>query len=318
MNKTIESAPLHSRLTIRAPAKINLNLHIAGKRPDGYHELSGLVAFADYGDELEVELASFEADEGRASDKEDAGGRSDWALDVQGPFADALIGEGPPCRDNLVLNAARLFNTYSGLNYRGSIRLRKNLPIASGMGGGSSDAAAMLRALQSLCATPIDEDQLQKLALEIGADVPMCLRPKAQFISGVGEIYHFLPLPAPLPAVLVNPILAVSTREVFGRLNASPCSSASVQVPTFSSIKELYQWLLQQRNDLQSPALELVPRIGDVLDIIAKTPNCLLARMSGSGASCFGLYADIEQAKRAASIIGEANPNWWVMPCLLE
>ena len=265
-----------------APAKVNLCLHVTGQRVDGYHLLDSLVVFADVGDVIEVRAAP------------------DLSLRVIGPQAQGLpVGE-----DNLVLRAARAFVGAAGAE----ITLTKNLPVASGIGGGSADAAATLRALARLWAMPLpDADSV----LRLGADVPACLAGQPLRMQGIGE--RLQPLPD-LPAahlVLINPGVAVATPDVFKALPAKN-NPALPDMPGFASAVEMAQWLAAQRNDLEGPALQLAPVIGAVKQALTTAPGCLLARMSGSGATCFGLFADPAQAHSACAAISAAQPDWWV------
>ena len=264
-----------------APAKINLALHVLGRRDDGYHELDSIVAFAQVADRLTFEEAE------------------DWRLDIVGPFAEGLA-DAP---DNLVLKAAHAFAaTYPTRTYR--IRLEKNLPIASGIGGGSADAAACLRALSSLAGV---SDDLAKLACGLGADVPVCLVGKACRMQGIGERIEILDDIEPMPAVLVNPGLALATVDVFAGLALQPGAKG------FSGLASTAD-LSSHRNDLTVPALTLAPVIGKVLAALRAETDIRFARMSGSGATCFGVFASPEAAQEAARRIAGAHPEWWVVP----
>ncbi len=277
-----------------APAKINLYLHVTGRRPDGYHLLDSLFAFVDVGDRVEV----------RASE----GG---VRLTIDGPFAGRLPN-GP---DNLVMKAARALGELGEAARRGAdIRLTKALPVASGIGGGSADAAATLRALNALWGIGATADQLSALAARLGADVPPCLHTAPIQVSGIGE--HIRPAVA-LPGcavVLANPGMPLLTADVF-RAYASTGSAYTSGDPLTDapeSPADLAAMLRTRRNDLEPTAVRLVPEIAAVLDVLTKTPDCLLARLSGSGPTCFGLFADTAAAKRAARQIADDNPGWWV------
>lgn len=262
-----------------APAKINLTLHVTGQRADGYHLLDSLVVFADLGDRLGVRPASAAR------------------LTVTGPMAGA-VPVGP---DNLVLRAAAL------MGIAAHITLDKHLPAAAGIGGGSSDAAACLRALSAMSGQPAPED-----VLALGADVPVCLLARAARMRGIGEqVTPVAGLP-PLDAVLVNPGVPVSTPAIFRRLEARDNPAMPETLPEWRGAAALIGWLGAQRNDLQAPAMAEAPVVGDVLREIAATQGCALARMSGSGATCFGLYPDAGHAAEAARAIGGARPGWWV------
>ncbi|HEY9038254.1 MAG TPA: 4-(cytidine 5'-diphospho)-2-C-methyl-D-erythritol kinase [Roseovarius sp.] len=264
-----------------APAKINMTLHVTGRRDDGYHFIDSLVMFADIGDRVTVRRAE------------------DSALEMTGPMAEKT----PKGDDNLVLRAARMMGSSA------HITLEKTLPVAAGIGGGSSDAAATLRALSDLTGQPIPED-----ILALGADAPVCCAAPAGAarMSGVGEIVTPIPDLPELHAVLVNPNIPVMTTEVFRRL--SKCDNAPMPnpIPTGIEASPFIEWLKQQRNDLQEPAIECEPIIEQVFSTLEVTPGCMLTRMSGSGGTCFGLYADAETAASAAGRLQESHPGWWV------
>jgi len=272
-------------LTETAPAKVNLFLHVLGRRADSYHLLDSLVVFADVGDEL------------RAAQAEGL------SLCLEGPFAAGLT-RGP---DNLVLRAARSLAAEAGIAPRGRLTLRKNLPVASGIGGGSADAAAALRLLCRLWCVAPDAGVLARLAQGLGADVPVCLAGRASRMGGIGE--RLEPAPA-LPAcgiALVNPGVAVATADVF-RARRGAFSPPAELPARWPDAAVMAADLAKQRNDLEQPAMALQPVIAAVLAALAATPGCLLARMSGSGATCFGLYASADAAARAAAWL---QPEWW-------
>ena len=294
--------------TLEAPAKINLSLHVEGRRSDGYHELRGLVAFADIGDELHLQKPG-----------PDQSGQ--WSLQCKGPFAAQLAGASNNPDDNLVIRAAALYAKRASCELSGLFTLTKNLPIASGIGGGSSDAAAALRLLQNFNPNPLSTRELARLAMEIGADVPMCLTPKAQLIAGRGEVlWPLRDFPA-LPAVLVNPRVPVSTKTVFETLSAPQLvdhfKPKQPALPKPRTPSAMISYLHEQRNDLQAPALKAAPVISKILKILANDKNCDLARMSGSGATCFGLYESEEIAGKAASSIADEHREWWVAATVL-
>jgi 4-diphosphocytidyl-2-C-methyl-D-erythritol kinase len=288
-------------VTEDAPAKLNLYLHVLGRRPDGYHELDSLVAFADVADTVSVRPA-----EG-------------LSLAIDGPFAPALAGE--PASDNLVTRAARLLGESVGRSDPAvAITLTKRLPVASGIGGGSADAAATLRALARLWELGTDHPSLLPVAARLGADVPVCLSGRPAYFGGVGDIVDPAPPPPPCAVVLVNPGIPLSTPAVF-RARSGPFSAAARLGPArlgedaAPSDAAAFAGLLSSRhNDLSAPALSLVPEIGDVLGALASTQGCLLARLSGSGATCFALYADPASAGAAAKELASAHPGWWVVP----
>ncbi len=275
----------------QAAAKINLALRVTGRRDDGYHCLDTLVTFTEFGDVIRVEQAN------------------DISLKVEGPFVEELSNN----RDNLVLKAARLLEQAArdrGINVPGaSIYLNKQLPIASGIGGGSADAAAVLKALCDLWRiNPVSVD-LKEIALQLGADVPMCLYSKPLTATGIGEKIEPVAL-AELNIVLINSGVHISTPDIFNAL-ARTGSPALPPVGFQYSNDELLDWLQNTENDLQAPAIGLAPEIQTVLNTLMETDMCQFARMSGSGATCFGLYSSFEQAKSAANDIGQRNPDWW-------
>ena len=293
-------------------------MHIAGKRRDGYHELCGLVAFTAFGDHLFFEPANKrEVREVVAKSAGCDGG----ALKLTGPFAAELSELTRKPDDNLVLRAVRLYEQRIGMSFAGRLVLEKMLPLASGVGGGSSDAAAALNLLQDLAPSPASHFELHELARQLGADVPMCLLSKAQWVSGFGEKCQPVPDFPPLACLLVNPLKKVSTAAIFRLLDAPPLAPGyRAEMPEFSSFSThtaLLDWLATQRNDLQAAALASEPEIAKVLEVIAGDENCELARMSGSGATCFGLYRHEGEAREAAAIIAADHPDWWVRATVL-
>lgn len=278
-----------SGITAAAPAKINLYLHITGRRGDGYHLLDTLIVFAVLGDTVEVY------------------GDDDLSLAVEGPFAAAI----PHGSDNLVLRAAHALADAAGITARGRIRLVKRLPAASGIGGGSADAAATLRALAALWAVRPAGDDLDRLALALGADVPVCLRGTPAFVGGVGEEITPAPALPPVWMVLANPGTPVATAEVFRR-RSGPFSSSARFASAPADAHALAGLLAERRNDLTGPALSLASGIGDVLADLGALPGALLARMSGSGATAFALFADATAAEAGAARLQAAQPSWWV------
>jgi 4-diphosphocytidyl-2-C-methyl-D-erythritol kinase len=282
-----------------APAKINLTLHVLGRRADGYHEIESLVAFADVGDRLTFVPG-------------DA-----LELEVGGPSA-AAAGEGG---DNLVLKAARaLVERVDGLR-TGRFILDKQLPVAAGLGGGSSDAAAALRLLARHNNLSLDDSRLRAAARATGADVPVCLDPKARVMRGIGEILSE-PIALPeLPAVLVNPGVAVPTKDVFAAL-AAPAVTSPAQTEDFIAINAdaaaLVSVLAARRNDLEIPAIKLQAIVADVLRTLQTSSGCLLARMSGSGATCFALFGSVAAAKDVAYRMQARHPGWWVRAASLR
>lgn len=267
-----------------APAKINLTLHVVGQRTDGYHLLDSLVVFADVGDWIAAEPA----------DK--------YSLSVDGPMASDV----PFDDENLALRAARLL----GKDYPTSLRLTKALPTSSGVGGGSSDAAAAIRAMSELHNVPHPDGNL---ILGLGSDVPVCISATPARMQGIGDRLSATTVP-PLFIVLVNPGVSLSTPKVFSALGCRNNLPMTAVLPTSSNTDEFVRWLATQRNDLEEPAIRLLPEIHDVLGVIRATSNCQLSRMSGSGATCFGLYQSADTARLAARKIQEKHSNWWVEP----
>lgn len=277
-------------VSVFAPAKINLYLHVTGRRGDGYHLLDSLVAFADVGDRVTVRLA-----EG-------------LSLRLQGPFADALAGAGD---DNLVLRAARLLAREAGVAANAELVLDKRLPVASGIGGGSADAAATLIALDRLWGLGWARARLVALAAVLGADVPMCVESRPLLIEGIGETLRPVGDPPGLSLLLVNPGVALSTPAVFRARTGSFSSARPLDPAAYRHDEAFVAALVQRRNDLEAAATHLAPVVGEVLDRIAGAPGCALARMSGSGATCFGLFLDQGDAERAARELGGDRPDWW-------
>lgn len=262
-----------------APAKVNLTLHVTGQREDGYHLLDSLVMFADVGDRITV----------KPSDTP--------IMIIKGPMAETL----PRDRTNLVAQAA------DAMGMSAHITLEKNLPVAAGIGGGSSDAAATFRALSEISGKPVPED-----LVPFGADVPVCMHGRAARMRGTGNDIHPVPDLPELHAVLVNPKLPVMTAEVFKRLRNHNNTPMPDDLPEGASARELISWLGDMRNDLQDAAIEAEPIIEHVFNTLAVTPGCLLTRMSGSGGTCFGLYGDAETAASAAGRLHQDYPGWWV------
>ncbi len=273
----------------QAPAKINLDLLITGRRPDGYHELDSLVVFGPPRDRL-----TFHLDER-------------LCLEVVGPFAGTLTGEP----DNLVLRAAKRLAAEVGRAAAGRIRLEKRIPVAAGLGGGSSDAAATLRGLNRLWQLGMSAADLAPLGLRLGADVPVCLHGRAARIRGIGERIDFVDRLPDLDLLLVNPGQPVATAAVFGGLGGIPQPTADPGPPPVERAG-LLPWLRARPNHLQASACRLVPAIGAVLAALEAQPGCELARMSGSGASCFGLFADQGAMEAATRAIRRAHPEWWL------
>jgi len=291
MASPLSKAGVEEEIVEFAPAKINLYLHVLGKRDDGYHLLDSLIAFADIGDYVRVEPDA------------------QLSLRLEGPFAQSLsVGA-----DNLVLRAAQSLRIFLNNEQGARITLTKNLPVASGIGGGSANAAATLRALLNLwnIKDRISANDLAALSLKLGADVPVCLWRRTSYFGGVGEIIDPAP---PLPEIyllLANPLIATPTPQIFTN-RRGPYSSKARLAEWPSDARQFTKMLSDRHNDLECPAQEIVPIIKDVLKMIETTDHCLLARMSGSGATCFGLYEKQEEAIAAAETLKKARPSWWV------
>lgn len=254
-----------------ASAKINLSLLITGKWPDGYHTLSSFVTFSEFGDEVHIEPSDH------------------FAFTIEGPFAHQLKAD----EQNLCVKAYKFVGPPEPV----AIKLVKNMPVSSGIGGGSADAAAVIRGLIShFDIKHVREDKL----VDLGADVPVCFYGKNCHMSGVGEVIHPLSLPS-FHLLLVNPAVSVSTPEVFKKRKGSFSEECDRFPEDLSLLK----------NDLEVPATALFPVIDDVLQALIKSPDCRLARLSGSGATCFGVYPNAASAKLAEKQIREANPVWW-------
>lgn len=269
-----------------APAKINLTLHVTGRRGDGYHLLDSLVVFAAFGDRLSLE----------------AGG-TELSLAITGPQAAGV----PPDADNLVLRAAALIGAAPA-----RLRLEKHLPPTSGMGGGSSDAAAALRLLaaaQDLPRPPI------AALMRLGADLPVCMAaPEPCRMRGLGEQVEPVPGVPGLHLLLVNPGRPLATPAVFAALGQRDNAPMPAELPRWADGLELARWLAGMRNDLETPARRLMPEIAQVLDALAGQPGCLLARMTGSGATCFGLFDGAQRLAAAAAALRRAGAGWFVQP----
>ncbi len=285
------SAPV--LLVDHAPAKVNLTLRVLARRADGYHELESLVVFADFGDRLSFSRGG------------------DLALTVCGPCA-AAAGAGD---DNLVRKAARALAARRPGLALGAFDLDKRLPVAAGLGGGSSDAAAALRLVAQANGIARDDPDLYAAARATGADVPVCLDPRPRIMRGIGERLS-PPLSLPLlPAVLVNPGVSLPTKAVFAGWKPASASAAPLDeaaLRKLTSGRNLLQLVAQQTNDLGPPAMVLQPSVAEVLADLRGLAGCALARMSGSGATCFGLFATSEQAAAAETVLSASHPDWWV------
>jgi 4-diphosphocytidyl-2-C-methyl-D-erythritol kinase len=281
-----------------APAKVNLTLRVLGRRADGYHELESLVAFAEVGDRLSFVRGG------------------ELSLTVRGPNA-VQAGDGA---DNLVLTAAQsLAARVAGIGL-GAFDLDKRLPVAAGLGGGSADAAAALRLLARANNIPADDGRLYDAARVTGADVPVCLDPRPRLMRGIGEILSApLKLPA-LPVVLANPGVGLPTKSVFAGWKPAVPQVLTLDVASVGKItsrEEYLQLLATQANDLESAAIAVEPVIAEVLVALRALIGCRLARMSGSGATCFALFSSAAAAIEAAKTLSGKYPQWWVRPSAL-
>ncbi len=286
-------------LTTRARAKVNLDLALLGRRADGYHELDSLVAFAGIGDGLSLDPSG------------------PPGLTISGPRS-AGLEAGP---GNLVLRAAEAFRMAYPAARSGAFHLVKRLPVASGIGGGSADAAAALRLLARLNGLPLATPRLQEIAAAIGADVPVCLASRARVMSGIGErLGPVLRLPR-LPALLVNPGVPVETVAVFRALGLPASGELAQPRPPIEAVPEtvpaLHAKLAASRNDLEPPAMGVAPVVAQVLERLRALAGCRLARMSGSGATCFALFDDTEASLAAGRALRREGRGWWVAPTLL-
>lgn len=290
-------------LVRRARGKVNLTLRVVGRRPPrspfaGYHELDSLVVFVDFGDRLEIAPAA------------------ELSLAVEGPFA-AALAETPP-QDNLVLRAAEALRTAQGVSGGAAIRLRKELPVASGLGGGSSDAAAALSALVELWSLPQDREALVALSLALGADLPVCLFGRPALVGGIGEKLRAAPaIPAGLWLVLANPGVPLATAAVFAR-RGGEFSLPYAWPDTFATLQGLGAAIAEAGNDLEVPARALEPLVGKLLEALQQQHGVAAAGMSGSGASCFALFGSEAEARAAARDLAKRNPGWWAVAAALS
>ena len=269
-----------------AAAKVNLFLHVGERRDDGFHALQSLAVFAGVADVLEFAPAD------------------DLSLSITGPFAAGLSGGD----DNLLLRAARALATGRGA----AITLQKNLPVASGIGGGSADAAAALRGLRRLWNLPLDDTVLAEIAASLGSDVPVCLASAAAWMEGRGETVTALESLPPLSLLLVNPGVPVPTRAIFAALTKRSGTGLDLKNIKLHDTGELLALLEHTNNDLEAPALTIQPVIGAVLAALGALPGALFARMSGSGATCFAIFSDDDSCTQAAALLRAKQPGWWI------
>jgi 4-diphosphocytidyl-2-C-methyl-D-erythritol kinase len=291
---SVSAVPAATLFSEPAYAKVNLFLHVTGRRADGYHLLESLFVFADACDWLEAKV-----DE-------------KLSLQLRGPKADALEA----AEDNLVLKAARaLQQAGKGAVGQGArLLLEKNLPVAAGLGGGSADAAAALRLLGRLWGVKLSAPELHELALGLGADVPACLDARPKRVAGIGDIIRPLPGLPPIYLLLVNPGIALSTAQVFGERvrQGADYSKPGMLDLEFVDSEGFIESLKVRRNDLEAAAVALQPEIGTVLEMIAAVPGCRLSRMSGSGASCFGIFLNKAEMEAGLAYLVSVRPEWWI------
>ncbi len=285
-----EDSGRSAAVTWSAPAKINLALHVTGRRADGYHELDTLAVFADCGERISVVPAN------------------DVTLAVSGPFA----AQAPAGKANLALRSAQQLRKAVGASGGAMIRLEKHLPAGAGLGGGSADAAATLNGLNILWQAGLNDRTLAELGVGLGADVAMCVYSRALRASGIGEIIEPVSTLPPLPLVLVWPGKPVSTDSVFKQLHNVSNTALPTRPNAFATVEDLVDYLVQTRNDLQQTAIEAEPAIADTLDALRDTGKCLLSRMSGSGSACFGIYPDRDHAHKASEALISRHMDWWV------
>lgn len=273
----------------KAFAKINFYLHVTGKRPDGYHLLDSLMAPVDLHDVIEISSSS------------------EISLNVEGEFA-SLSGN---IEDNIILKAARLLSEKANVKHGVAIKLQKNIPAGAGLGGGSADAATILKMLNKFWQINYDDDILAQIGLQLGADVPFCLFGKAAFMSGIGEIIKDAPALPSMNILLVNPRIILNTANVF-RYKPFSFKDMAIAPDKFNNLDDFIKFLETTRNCLQANAIEMVPQIADILAEINRQDGVLLARMSGSGATCFGIFVTQEQKVHAMINIRQNHPEWYL------
>jgi 4-diphosphocytidyl-2-C-methyl-D-erythritol kinase len=288
---TTQARPALDRL---APAKVNLFLHVGPVDAEGYHPLASLVAFADVGDVVTVQRAA------------------QSSLTVIGPFGAALEDEG----DNLMSRALRALAEVVGADMPPlAVTLDKRLPIAAGLGGGSSDVGAALKAASEFLALDLTDATLAEVAATTGADGAMCLHARSAWAEGRGEVLSFEPRLPPLAALLVNPGAPSPTGSVYHAYDGGPTANADRPAPPEDwSAASVIDWLADQRNDLQAPAVALQPAIAEALQAVEALTEVRLTRMSGSGATVFGLFDSLAQARAAGEALTQTRPGWWIMP----
>lgn len=276
-------------MKIIAPAKVNLYLHITGRREDGYHFLDSLFFFTQFGDEINI--------------TPDAS----LKLSVDGPFSSSL--SDTTTENNLIFRAATLLKKQYNINDGAHIHLTKRIPVAAGLGGGSSDAAAVLKGLNKLWGLQLSIEKLAEIGLTLGADIPACLYRKTALISGVGEQVKPINLPFQSMAILlVNPNLPLSTHAVFKQYHQDNFSFSS---PVNTDLLKIPSDCTTLHNDLEPPAISLLPVINELIRFLKEQDGCIFSRMSGSGPTCFGLFSDLNSAKKALTHFQNKYPNYW-------
>lgn len=284
-------------LAVTAPAKINLTLRVPGKRADGYHEVDSVVAFAHFGDHLSLTPGD------------------GLTLEADGPFAASLDSS------NLVLEAANHAMRCCPDVRAGAFHLTKNIPVAAGLGGGSADAAAALRLLVQANPAAGLAGEIKRIAQELGSDVTVCLESRAAMMRGTGEQVVPLDTFPEIAAVLVNPGAALATADIFNELGASalpPDFSPEIDAPSIHTLEALLAVIEASGNDLEVPATRLAPAIGAVMAALTAAPGCRIAGLSGSGATCFGIFGSQAQAQVAAARLSTGFPDWWVQASALQ
>lgn len=280
-------------LKIRAPAKINLFLHILGRDNQNYHQLQSLITFASLEDSIEISSA----------DK--------FCFSIK-----SNIGNVPEGDKNIVTRAANLLAKKLNQPLNLYIHLTKNIPIGAGLGGGSADAAATIKGLLSFWKKKLPPLELQDILVNLGADVPMCYYAKACIVEGIGEKITPIKIPSQIPALLIFPNKFCSTADIFNSYNSKYTPPINI-TDNLSNQSELYKFLKKQKNDLTSSASQKIPEITHVLQTLKNLNGCYIARMSGSGSACFGLFETQEQTKFAASVLEKEKPDWKIWPVLL-
>ncbi len=282
-------------ISITAPAKLNLFLHITGKRNNGYHDLQSLVTFADFGDQITITPAE----------------------EFMFSF-DSTSDNFPIDENNIIICAANLLGELLHKDLNCHIHLTKNIPIGAGLGGGSSDAAATIEGLSKFWNADILQDQLDKILIELGADVPACFYKKACYFEGIGEIIKPISALPTLHAVIIYPNKHCSTKEIFESYVPEFSENILLLPEKFETEQDFLDFLHLQKNDLTNAAIEKIPDIKDIIDTLEKDNDCLLTRMSGSGSACFGLFDNRESAHDTAHKIKHKNPEWWVQATALQ